>query len=95
MQKAIDQGIPKDEAIEKLTALTDRYPMDVGLEVVPRIMRMNVANLYDSLPAWHACTPFLRGYRRGYGAGMGQVAGRPGWRIMWRIRGNRGEERNR
>jgi cyclase len=50
VQKAIDQGIPKEEAIDKLTALTDRYPMDVGLEgQAPRIMRMNVANLYDYL----------------------------------------------
>jgi len=37
-------------SIEKLTAMTDRYPMDVGLEgQAPRIMRMNVANLYDYL----------------------------------------------
>jgi hypothetical protein len=50
VQKAIDQGISKDEALEQLTALTDRYPMDVGLEgQAPRIMRMNVANLYDYL----------------------------------------------
>jgi glyoxylase-like metal-dependent hydrolase (beta-lactamase superfamily II) len=50
VQQAIDRGIPKEEAIDKLTALTDRYPMDVGLEgQAPRIMRMNVANLYDYL----------------------------------------------
>ena len=50
VQRAIDQGMPKEEAIEKLTALTDRYPMDVGLEgQAPRVMRMNVANLYDYL----------------------------------------------
>jgi cyclase len=50
VQKAIDQGMAKDEAIEKLTAMTDRYPMDVGLEGQgPRVMRMNVANLYDYL----------------------------------------------
>jgi hypothetical protein len=50
VQKAIDQGIPKEEAIEKLTGMTDRYPMDIGLEgQAPRVMRMNVANLYDYL----------------------------------------------
>jgi glyoxylase-like metal-dependent hydrolase (beta-lactamase superfamily II) len=50
VQKAIDQGMPKDDAIEKLTAMTDRYPMDVGLEgQAPRVMKMNVANIYDYL----------------------------------------------
>jgi hypothetical protein len=50
VQKAIDQGMSKDEAVGKLTAMTDRYPMDVGLEgQAPRVMRMNVANLYDYL----------------------------------------------
>ncbi|MBI3328693.1 MAG: hypothetical protein HYZ81_18575 [Nitrospinae bacterium] len=50
VQRAIDQGMSKDEATEKLTAMTDRYPMDVGLEgQAPRVMRMNVANLYDYL----------------------------------------------
>jgi hypothetical protein len=30
--------------------MTERYPMDVGLEdAAPRVMRMNVANLYDYL----------------------------------------------
>ncbi|MDQ3829293.1 MAG: hypothetical protein M3361_08290 [Candidatus Tectomicrobia bacterium] len=57
MQKAVDQGMPEEEAIEKLIALTDLYPMDVGLEgQAPRVMRMNVANLYDYLTgaAMHA-----------------------------------------
>ena len=50
VQKAIDQGVSKDDAVERLTAMTERYPMDVGLEgQAPRIMRMNVANLYDYL----------------------------------------------
>jgi cyclase len=49
-QKAIDQGLSKDDAVERLTAMTERYPMDVGLEgQAPRVMRMNVANLYDYL----------------------------------------------
>jgi cyclase len=50
VQKAIDQGMTKDEASDKLTGMTDRYPMDVGLEgQAPRVMRMNVGNLYDYL----------------------------------------------
>jgi glyoxylase-like metal-dependent hydrolase (beta-lactamase superfamily II) len=50
VQNAIDQGMSKEEAIDKLTAMTGRYPMDVGLEgQAPRVMRMNVANLYDYL----------------------------------------------
>jgi glyoxylase-like metal-dependent hydrolase (beta-lactamase superfamily II) len=50
VQSAIDQGMSKEAALEKLTAMTDRYPMDVGLEgAAPRVMRMNVANLYDYL----------------------------------------------
>jgi cyclase len=52
VQKAIDQGMAKEDAIEKLTAMTERYPMDVGLDgQAPRVMRMNVANLYDYLTA--------------------------------------------
>jgi cyclase len=50
VQQAIDQGMGKEEAIDKLTAMTERYPMDAGLEGhAPRVMRMNVANLYDYL----------------------------------------------
>lgn len=50
VQKAIDQGMTKEEALDKLTAMTERYPMDVGLEgQAPRVMRMNIANLYDYL----------------------------------------------
>lgn len=50
VQQAVDRGMGKDEAIEHLTAMTERYPMDVGLEgQAPRVMRMNVANLYDYL----------------------------------------------
>jgi hypothetical protein len=38
----------KEEAIENLTDMTDRYPMDVGQDgTSPRVMKMNVANLYD------------------------------------------------
>lgn len=50
VQNALDKGISKDEAVDKLTAMTERYPMDVGLEgQAPRVMRMNVSNLYDYL----------------------------------------------
>jgi hypothetical protein len=40
----------KDEAIERLTDMTDRYPMDVGQDgMAPMVMKRNVANLYDYL----------------------------------------------
>jgi hypothetical protein len=46
----IGRGMNKEECIFKLTALTDRYPMDVGQDgMAPRVMQMNVANLYDYL----------------------------------------------
>lgn len=49
---AIDQGMTKDEAIARLTAMTDRYPMDVGQDgMAPSVMQRNVANLYDYLTA--------------------------------------------
>lgn len=48
VRKAVDRGMKKDEAIDNLTDLTDRYPMDVGQDgTSPRVMKMNVANLYD------------------------------------------------
>ncbi len=50
--------MPKEDAVDKLTAMTDRYPMDVGLAgQAPRVMRMNVANLYDYLTGagMHRC----------------------------------------
>ena len=44
----LGRGLNKDECIANLTALTDRYPMDVGQDgMAPRVMQMNVANLYD------------------------------------------------
>ena len=40
----------KDECLANLTAMTDRYPMDVGQDgMAPHVMRLNVANLYDYL----------------------------------------------
>ena len=45
---AVDRGLTKDEAVQSLTALTDRYPMGVEQEgMAPRVMQLNVANLYD------------------------------------------------
>jgi cyclase len=44
----IQRGMTKEQCVASLTALTDRYPMDVEQEgMAPRVMQMNVANLYD------------------------------------------------
>jgi glyoxylase-like metal-dependent hydrolase (beta-lactamase superfamily II) len=46
----IARGMNKDECLANLTAMTDRYPMDVGQDgMAPRVMQLNVANLYDYL----------------------------------------------
>jgi glyoxylase-like metal-dependent hydrolase (beta-lactamase superfamily II) len=45
---AVDKGMSRDEAVGALTAMTDRYPMDVGQDgMAPMVMKLNVANLYD------------------------------------------------
>jgi cyclase len=50
VQSAIERGMTKDEAIARLTDLTDRYPMDIGQDgMAPSVMKRNVANLYDYL----------------------------------------------
>jgi cyclase len=50
VQGALDRGMTKDDAIERLTGMTDRYPMDVGQDgMAPMVMKRNVANLYDYL----------------------------------------------
>ena len=50
VQSAIDRGMTKSEAIERLTDMTERYPMDVGQDgMAPGVMQKNVANLYDYL----------------------------------------------
>jgi hypothetical protein len=47
---AIDRGMTKDEAVARLTDMTERYPMDVGQDgMAPMVMRLNVANLYNYL----------------------------------------------
>ncbi|MCC7487500.1 MAG: MBL fold metallo-hydrolase [Burkholderiales bacterium] len=46
--KAIERGMKKEEAIERLTGMTGRYPMDIGQDgMAPGVMKRNVANLYD------------------------------------------------
>jgi glyoxylase-like metal-dependent hydrolase (beta-lactamase superfamily II) len=48
VRTAVGQGMTRDEAVKNLTAMTDRYPMDVGQDgMAPRVMQMNAANLYD------------------------------------------------
>ncbi|HZM45136.1 MAG TPA: MBL fold metallo-hydrolase [Burkholderiales bacterium] len=50
VQKAVDRGMSKAEAVEKLTDLTDRYPMDIGQDgMAPSVMKRNVSNLYEYL----------------------------------------------
>ncbi len=50
VKEAIDQGMTKDEAVARLTKMTDRYPMDVEQEgMAPVVMRISAANLYDYL----------------------------------------------
>ncbi len=48
VRRAVDKGMSRDEAVVALTAMTDRYPMDVGQDgMAPMVMKLNVANLYD------------------------------------------------
>jgi cyclase len=50
VRDAVDRGLGRDEAMDTLTDLTDRFPMDVEQDgMAPRVMRMNVGNLYDYL----------------------------------------------
>ena len=50
MRGGIERGMNKEECVTNLTAMTDRYPMDVGQDgMAPRVMQLNVANLYDYL----------------------------------------------
>jgi cyclase len=45
---AVERGMTKEEAVEQLTDLTDRYPMDVEQDgMAPFVMKLNVANLFD------------------------------------------------
>jgi len=48
VRSAVGRGMTRDGCVAKLTALTDRYPMDVEQDgMAPRVMQMNAANLYD------------------------------------------------
>ncbi len=50
VKDAIERGMTRDEAILRLTAMTDRYPMDVGQDgMSPAVQKMNVGNLYNYL----------------------------------------------
>jgi glyoxylase-like metal-dependent hydrolase (beta-lactamase superfamily II) len=50
VRTAIGRNMNKEECVASLTALTDRYPMDVEQDgMAPRVMQLNVANLYDYL----------------------------------------------
>ena len=50
VRNGIERGMTRDEAVERLTDLTDRYPMDVGQDgMAPMVMKLNVAHLYDYL----------------------------------------------
>jgi len=48
VRRGVDRGLSRDEAVATLTAMTDRYPMDVEQEgMAPMVMKLNVANLHD------------------------------------------------
>src|SRR5262249_42307970 len=48
VRKGVGQGKTKEQCVADLTAMTNRYPMDVGQDgMAPMVMKMNVANLYD------------------------------------------------
>jgi glyoxylase-like metal-dependent hydrolase (beta-lactamase superfamily II) len=50
VQAGIDRGLTRDAAMDELTAMIDRFPMDVGQDdMAPRVMRDNVGNLFDYL----------------------------------------------
>jgi len=49
VRKAIEQGLSKEEAMDRISLL-DRYPMDVEMEAMgPTVQRWNVAHLYTLL----------------------------------------------
>jgi len=48
VRTAVNRGMTRDEAVASLTAMTDRYPMDVEQDgMAPHVMKLNVANLHD------------------------------------------------
>ena len=47
-RRGVERGMTKERCVAELTAMTDRYPMDVGQDgMAPNVMKLNVANLYD------------------------------------------------
>jgi glyoxylase-like metal-dependent hydrolase (beta-lactamase superfamily II) len=45
---AVGRGWTRQQCVDGLTAMTDRYPMDVEQDgMAPQVMRMNAANLHD------------------------------------------------
>lgn len=58
VRSGVERGMTKEEALDTLTDLTDRYPMDVEQEgMAPFVMRLNVANLYDYVTGQGAHAP--------------------------------------
>ncbi len=50
VQEAVDQGMSREDAGEKLNKFIDRYPMDVDqANLAPMVMRISASNLYDYL----------------------------------------------
>jgi cyclase len=50
VQDAVDRGMTREESVSTLTALIDRYPMDVEqAALAPMVMGINAGNLYDYL----------------------------------------------
>jgi cyclase len=48
VRSAVGRGLTREACAATLTAMTDRYPMDVGQDgMAPRVMQLNAANLYD------------------------------------------------
>ena len=44
----VKQGLSREQSVATLTAMTERYPMDVGQDgMAPMVMKLNIANLYD------------------------------------------------
>jgi glyoxylase-like metal-dependent hydrolase (beta-lactamase superfamily II) len=50
VRAGLERGMTKEQCLANLTGMTDRYPMDAEQEgMAPRVMQLNVANLYDYL----------------------------------------------
>ena len=48
VRSAVGRGWTKEQCVARLTAMTDRYPMDVEQDgMAPMVMKLNAANLYD------------------------------------------------